>query len=773
MRCISLGFRRPLLALATAILLLAPTALRPPAAAAQAPDPRIFLWLHDAFVEVQTASTNPPSVRVQDSSGRLKADVVALGPRSASGWRVNLSPEADLYNRVLLRPGDRVEVRVDGESTRLMVPEMSAWPDDEADLLRGRAPAGSLAVFVQLHRDPAWFDSPDPALVGPLAVAADGTFSLAPEDFDFGPGTWGEAAALDAAGHLTVFPFASPAATVYTTEPFALVRATPPERPVLSMLNDIGAERFRSGPAFALGGSLFLVLMAQDGIVDNGAYQPAADDVAAITQGASILLQAPLPRVLATVSADDRRVEGIGPPGARTLVQLEPAGPGSPDSPTLRVVPDVEGRISAHFPTVAVSRAARTVVMSYPGLGVARVTTGRVPNQRIRLYDNAIAGSIPGWDAVEIRLRDAAGALQARAETRADAAGAIEARLLTLQGRRVAMRPGDRVEIRPALGRGLDLTIPNLSAEVDAARLRLTGRAPPGAMVAATVFSQSPPYFSLTPYEADFLTFSAASDAEGRYTIPCQGQGCAMRYGQVGTRVGDAEYILDWLDTPLLGLGVSVSNAIGWGTAGLPVKVTPYDREGRPGAPIEDLVRPALNGGLPALEVPLVDPFPDGLAAGDRVDLSVGELSLALRVPVFSWLADTPRNIVSGTGPPGRAVTVLVSARNDLAGRPVSAGGSVIIDLDGRWSVRFASFDLRAGDAVELYLIMNDHFMWWNDDSIPASGPEPTAPPPTTVSPTTVRPTPIPLTRTPTPSRPPPNPPSTEPLFLPALRKGA
>lgn len=760
---------RPLL---VAILLLAPTAIQPPTAAAQAPDPRILLWLHDSFVEVQTAATNPPRVRVQDASGRSKADVVAVGPRSASGWRVNLSPEADLYNRVLLRPGDRVEVLVGGGSTRLTVPELTAQPDDEADLLRGRAPAGSLAVFVQLHRDPAWHDAPDPALIGPLAVAADGSFVLAPEGFDFGPGTWGEAAALDAAGHLTVFPFASPAATVYTTEPYALLRATPPERPVLSMLNEIGAERFRSGPAFALGGSLFLVLMAQDGIVENGAYQPAADDIAAITQGGEMLLQAPLPRVLATVDADARRVEGIAPPGARTLVQIEPDGPGSPNSPTMLVVPDAEGRVSAHFPTVAVSRAARTVVMSYPGEGVARVTTGRVPNQRIRLYDNGIAGSIPGWDAVEIRLRDAAGELRAHVETRADAVGSIEARLLTPQGRRVAIQPGDRVEIRPALGRGLDLTIPNLSAEVDAARLSLTGRAPPGAMVAAAVFSQSPPYFSLTPYEADYLTFSAASDAEGRYAIPCQGEGCAMRYGQVGTRVGNAEYLLDWLDRPLPGLGVSVSNAIGWGTAGLPVTVTPYDHEGRPGAPIEDLVRPSLNGGLPSLEVPLVDPFPDGLAAGDQVDLSVGELRLALRVPEFTWLADTPRNIVSGTGPPGRAVTVLVSARNDLTGRPVSAGGSVIIDLNGRWSVRFTSFDLRAGDAAELYLIMDDHFMWWNDDSIPASGPEPTAPPPTTAPPTTtVRPTPIPLT--PTPTRPRPNPPPTEPLYLPALRKGA
>lgn len=719
-------------ALATSLAAL-PT---PPPAAAQTTDPRIEVWLHASVVGVQTASTGRPTVRLLDAAGNQRAEVIATGQPAGGRWQIALTPAgADLTQQVLIHPGDRIEVILDGRTTRVTAPEMTVRPDAAADLVTGTAPPGTLALYAQLHRDESWYDPPhNPAAVGPVLPRTDGGFEIPlAGKFDLAPGTWGELIAIGADGHFTVFQFAPPAVTIHTTQPYAILRATPPERPVLSMQSEIGTELFRSAPAYALGGSVFAVPMVQDGIIENGIYSPGPNETVVLQDAGGspgtgrTLLEAPLPRVLTTIDDAGRRVHGYAPAGARTVVTLSATGAGDAAA-TQVVAAGTDGRFSAAFPGQAVDLDAAATVLAYPGHGVARITEGTVPSQNVVLYGHVVDGTIPGWDEVQIEQRAPDGSLRARASARADAGGAFAAELITPAGRRSILAPGDRLVFTPQIGTTVNLVIPLLSATVDAGKRVLSGQAPPGTMVIALVHSGDPDYFGFTSFDQGGQFIEGHSDGDGNFSLPCAlpAPDCVMRYGLVGARAGSISVILQWLDTPFVGVGVTVANAIGRATAGLPIRVQPRRAGGELGAPITDVVRPGLNGSLPGLEIPLEDSFPEGLRVGDGAAIGIGGNSYDVVVPALDWQARPARDTVSGTGPAARLLILIAFARGDAATRPAAGTASTVIGLDRRWQARFDAFDLRNGDDLELYLLADNHFLWWTESAVWSDEPEPT-----------------------------------------------
>ncbi|MCB0217856.1 MAG: hypothetical protein H6648_06580 [Caldilineae bacterium] len=749
---------RPLVWLVLAVT-LATGAARP--AAAQQADPRIEAWLFHSIAGIHGASTRPPEVRLLAPDGSQRA-LGRVGARSAEGrWPVDFSPDTPFGEpRVLTRPGDRIEVRLDGQRIEHVVPALEASADEAEDAILGQAPAGTVLVAALLHRDPAWYSAPSdyPVKTAPNPGGAF-RFDFAGEA-DIRAGYWAEAAAVDGAGHLTILQLAPPAVTLADTQAFAILRADAGRSPVLSTRNRIDTELFRSGPAYALGGALYAVLMVPDGNPDFGIYRP--------TEGERVLLQLdpspatepildePLPRALASIDASAGTVWGYAPAGARVDVQLTERGS---DSRGRGLSADAAGRFEADFGAPIGDPAAEASVQVHPGGGLARVARARAPDLELLLYANHLSGSVPGWGRLRLEHRDAADRLLAWLELEAGPEGELEADLLDAGGAATRFEPGSRLIVAPELGRRLELEIPRLTADANPAERRLEGLAPAGARLVMQAYQREPSIFDGQPFAADRIEVSGQAAADGRFALVCPTADCLLGYGTLQLVDRPLRYTLQWLASPIVGIGVTQRAATGRASAGLPLALHALDARGQPRASLEGLTGPLAPDSLPGWDIDLAPLYPEGIVSGDRIALRVGDRDDAIEVPDFDWDADVATNRVVGRGPAGRLVAVVAFARGLPMQRPANALATTLVGPLGRWQADFEGFDLRAGDDLELYVFDRaDRFLWWAQDAIPGIDP-PTA----TTAPTGT------VTAGPRPSATPSAPATWPSLYLPRL----
>lgn len=737
-------------------------------ASAQQADPRFEVWLYHSIAGIHTASASRPSwVRLLDPAGELRAEG-SLGKRGADGrWPVEFSPEASFDNpRILAQPGDRIEVELDGLVSGYTLPEFSASADVGGDLVTGRAPAGTVAVASLLHRDPSWFDAPaDYALETQLNLGGAFRFDYSGKA-DIQPGYFGEAAAIDAAGNLTIFQYAPPSVSLADRQAFAVLRADAGQAPILSTRNRIGTELFRSAPAVPLGGALYAVLMLQDGNPDFGVYQPAEGEQVALLldpdPGAEPVIDEPLPRALGSIDAAAGMVWGLAPAGARITLQL------GTETRLTQADPDGSWQVDFGRPGLPLETEANFLV--YPGGALARSAVARVPLLDLALHGNQLAGSIGGWGPTRIEVRDPAGSLLGWTEVDAGQTGQVAAQLQDASGRPAWFSPGARVVVEPAIGRRSEIAVPPMEAEADEARRALEGEAPPDRPLSALAYAREPNIFEAIPFDEAFTLLEGRSDGQGRFRLACGPADCGTRYGILSALTPAARFSLHWMEQPILGLGISQRIALGRATAGLAVRVTPLDDEGQAGAVLEETVRPRIPEAFPSFEIPLADAWPEGIAAGDRLRLRVGETLHEIEVPDFSWQADVASNTVVGRGPAGRVVVALALARGS-SDRPPNAIQTALVGPLGNWQLRFDGFDLRSGDDLELYLFERaDRFLWWNENAIQGVDPPTATPLPSTAVPTaTPSGTPIvPPTAAPTAGGRTPMPEGSS-LYLPAL----
>jgi hypothetical protein len=283
-------------------------------------------------------------------------------------------------------------------------------------------------------------------------------------------------------------------------------------------------------------------------------------------------------------------------------------------------------------------------------------------------------------------------------------------------------------------GAGLDFLIPRVTAEADVAGRTVTGSAPPAAPVTVRAFAADPDYFGNQQYERPFSTLRGRADAQGRYSVTCTAPDCGVRYGLTAARVGTTDFTLEWLDAPLIGVGVTVGDALVKATAGTPVTWAPLDAGGRPGMARAGLVRPALSGGLPEWSTDLSELYPEPLRPEDRLRITAGGAVADVQVPQLTWAVSPARDDVRGQGPPLHAFLALITAR-PADREPPFALATGVTDLAGRFEARYTGFDVRAGDDAELYLLRPGHFLWWTEkgvqdiEVVPTASPSPTAAP--------------------------------------------
>ena len=602
-----------------------------PAQAQQAPDPQLEIPLYSGLLGIRTAATDTPTVRVLAADGRLRLAVTPTTARPADGhWVIALQRPEDGAT-AMLRPGDHVEVDLAGRTTRVTVPAMRATADVDLGIVSGQLPPGSPAALLQLHRDPNWFGAvPDPeAAVHP--IRPDGAFEIAVDGgFVLRPGTYGEVATADGAGHIYVVPFAVPAATLVmdrqgeTTYYYASGRSDPHREPRMAVLGSEGFEVFRSGPVSWLGAGAFVVALVDNGDPQAGAFLPEPGQRLVMLLEEERAFDVPVPRHSASIDPTREEVFGFAPPDARVAMAVRGTASG-PQAGTV-VTADASGRYVAAFPEVQFTSDASAQVLVHDGGPAAFLSIGRAVAQAITLYGNGVFGVVAGRGSVHMeQLRQ--GTVIAQRKAQIDPVGFVEVDLLTGEGVAAVIRPGDRIVVRPEHGDPLTFDVPQLAARVEPGAQVLQGSAPPGAIVASEIYTAETGLFEQEPFEQDHASLQGTADDDGRFRIPCSADDCRpMRFGTVSVEVSAVTFTLHWIGNPSVGVGASVSTVIVRATSGLPVVVKALDASDNETVVDEGVVLPAATS-FPRHQADLTEAFPNGMAEGDRLAIQVGDLN--------------------------------------------------------------------------------------------------------------------------------------------------
>lgn len=697
--------------------------------AAPTADPFLDIPVYSGFVGVRTAATTPPRVKVTAADGTLRADVTASGAAPADGhWYIELGVPGDFTRAVLLQPGDVVAVTAGGNTTSVTVPMMRAEVDPIAETVTGTVPP-TAGVYLQLHRDPLWYSETDPAgQIGAVGAGGNFRFDLSGK-FDLRAGTYGEFAWQDAASNIFISSFAVPAVTLNAGAYYAQLRANPSARNVVLSFEDAGGStKFRATPAIPAGGALFIATLFPEGRPEYGIFTPEPGDIMVLTIDGQEALREPVPWLTATVDPAERAVAGLAPAGSRVAVTLFSSDQDGAPSASGVALAGADGTWQVTLPQLnLVAETATAAVVGYPGGGAAFAVGGKVPLQQVHLYGHKLGGTLPGWGKVVVEHRPADDRPVASADTRTDAVGTFTAELF-FRGEPVTIMPGDRLVIRPEQGRGADLTVPRVTAEVDLAAKSVSGVAPPDAAVKVYSYAAEPNYFGNLQYEQDYTTLYARADSAGRYSVRCVAADCGTRYGVTGVRVGSADFALEWLDTPFLGVAVTLADAVAKATAGSLVTVTPYDAAGNPLAARQGLVRPDLAGGHPEWSAELGDVFSEPMKVGDRVRIAIGAQAAEVVVPALDWAVSPARDELRGQGPPVHAFVAIAVDRSGLR-EPAVGAASGVTDLAGRFQAPFSGFDVQPGDDADFYLLRTGHFLWWTAKGVRDPEPEASATP--------------------------------------------
>ena len=724
-------------------------------------DPQLELWLFQRFIGVRTASNTAPLLRVFDAEGNQKSDTSAQGRKSGGRWQIDLNPQARNDSPTLLEPGDRVEVEIAGKVTSLDVPLLSASADVETDHVHGTLPEGALGAAVLLRRNSNFFAEPHIYDAATGLAKADGSYEIdLSGTADIEAGYYGEAFTQIEGGHVLIASFAPPAVIFHAIEPFAVVYGDGGDPPVLTT-QDEGTELYYSGPARPLGGANYLAYLGPNGNLDFETYEPQTGVEVVVLKDETPILRAPLPQSLAGYDSQTGELWGHAEPGAVIRV-------GIPNDTPLDAVAGEDGDFSFDLSGVRIGEDAPLTVVIHEHQGVARATRAVRPRVTSYLYGQEFGGFIAGWGTVLIeQYRE--GERLTWDEPSPSPDGEFYSELRGPRGEQAVVSPGDRILIRPEIGRQVEIEVPALGGESSADVRSFLGNTTANTPVLMYAYDRSPNFFDNQPYNQVFdRQLETTSDAEGVFNFSCEGEeeDCRYGYGFLGARQGPHLFALKWTNRALFGLSVDAVSTTGRATAGKPVRVIPLgpNDEVLEEQAITSVIRARQRQALPRFDLDLEELFPEGLSVGQGLRVIIGEEITDFRIPEVTWKAQVGANSVVGTGPPSRQMVVLAYARGEADNRPPVVAGNGRSNGSGRWTVRFPNFDLRSGDDIEVYLLGQNFFLWWTEYAIEGIDPPTPTPRPTQPS---DRPSPTPGATEEDPR------PEEERLFLPRLIAGA
>ncbi len=667
-------------ALACLLLGLAAAAPSPRSAAAQAPARTLsaVVSLGRPAVTGRSASGAELSVELRGADQTVKGSATGNALPLIGFYTLGLT-DAD-GNAVPVGAGDRIRVAdAAGPAIEAVVPALRLAADAATDAVTGTAPPGA-AISVTVSSG-LGFDAQARGAVadaaGSFAVSFAGGYDIAE----------GSNLRLDVPAAPFTFRLELPLSAQLALRLYdAAVSGVGPNGAVVEAeLTRGGRNLARGGGGGAFFGIFGFNLLSAAG--EDAPLQPG--DLLTLRFVGLSAYDYKVPELDAQADAAADTVSGRAPAGAEVQVTAGAGGGAS----TLRVVADAGGRYVATFAGQADllpgSAGQVQLVQRQPGLTVTLSRAWALTRVEALLGSATVSGITAPDAPATLILRSAGGTEKGRAAFAAAAGnGAFQVDLADLLDRPALILPSDRLSFRRG-AESFELTIPNLTAEVDIGQDRVSGQAPAGAALAVSarvLFNTQ--------------TLAATADAAGRYLADFRGrldivggsrvdvvysypEGHRVRLveaassirvwpelGRVdGTVPGGTELTVVALDT----LGLPVASA-----AGMASVLGRYDLT---------LVTPKGERHLPR--------------AGETIELRFEGLKRTMTVPPLGIDWDTAAETVSGETTPDGTVTVVAQPPEGQGNGAVTR--AVAVPPSAFYRADFApDADLRAGSRLQV-----------------------------------------------------------------------
>lgn len=602
---------------------------------------------------------------------------------AAGAWRALL---ADGQGRpVAVRPGDRLAARIGDQALDLELPELWVEANPFTDRVNGAAPPGQ-PLRIRLRRGEARLDQG-------LAAGPDGRFMLSLEGrWDLRPNDLVRAWIETPAGADFVAERVVPGLDLDLdrgearghAEPFAVVRGS---------LGRPGEAARAEGSAEADAEGAFVLRLQT---ARGAAVLPLAGERLAIAfAGQAITMTVPSLTVAIDAPAD--RVTGTATPGGSVALRARQAFGGRITEAARQAPVGQDGAYALELAGDLDLAAGTELALSYQGADGHRASRrGRLPILHLQRAGDFAAGFVAPGAAISLTLRRGG---QRIAESRAQALddGAFDAFLSPAEGsssRHASTAPaaasgattprfeaGDRVELAwwdgdpgltPPSG-ALAMPVAPISATLDPAGARLTGRCPPGAALHILVDGGAGPRhdaiceasgrFSWRLAEAGPL---AAGLAVETGTFDAEGQRSFVRSVAPRLELTLGRSVVEGLAEPLAGIRLDLAE--GSGAPGRALGMT--DSFGRFALALADIERRAV---MPAAGQVITLTEPGGRRTG-------------LRLPSLTIRVDLDTAALVGSAAPLAPVDLLLHAR----GRP-GFPERVWADAGGTWRLAEAS----------------------------------------------------------------------------------
>jgi len=456
-------------------------------------------------------------------------------------------------------------------------------------------------------------------------------------------------------------------------------------------------ELRRGGQALADGLSVgaFLGLFGVDLVDPAGDAVPVQPgDELRVRIGGSPRLDYGVPDLALEVDAAADAIAGRAPVGA--AVQVTAGGGFNPPARTATAGPD--GRYSVSFAgevdLAPGSSGQVTSTERRTGVDISVARAWGITRLAVRLGEPRVDGVASPGDPVRLTLRDALGVPKAQALVEVAPGGAFggggtfAATLVDATDTPVDVVPTQKLLYRRA-GESIDLDIPRLTAEVDAAGDKVSGQAPPNGALTVT----AGPFFGQQAREV-------TADASGQYSADFAGVADITPGSPVTVRLTVAGGHWISLATAAASLRVwpEAGRVDGTVASGAAVQINVVSASGAARA-----AATATANILGQFNVALTDAAgqPYYPQARDRVRVSFGEASREVVIPPLGIEWDTATDKVFGETTPGGTVTV-------RAQPPAGQGnGAVTRSADvpgsGFYEAVFApDMDLRAGSRLQI-----------------------------------------------------------------------
>ncbi len=667
-------------ALACLLLGLAAAAPSPRSAAAQAPARTLsaVVSLGRPAVTGRSASGAELSVELRGADQTVKGSATGNALPLIGFYTLGLT-DAD-GNAVPVGAGDRIRVAdAAGPAIEAVVPALRLAADAATDAVTGTAPPGA-AISVTVSSG-LGFDAQARGAVadaaGSFAVSFAGSYDIAE----------GSNLRLDVPAAPFTFRLELPLSAQLALRLYdAAVSGVGPNGAVVEAeLTRGGRNLARGGGGGAFFGIFGFNLLSAAG--EDAPLQPG--DLLTLRFVGLSAYDYKVPELDAQADAAADTVSGRAPAGAEVQVTAGAGGGAS----TLRVVADAGGRYVATFAGQADllpgSAGQVQLVQRQPGLTVTLSRAWALTRVEALLGSATVSGITAPDAPATLILRSAGGTEKGRAAFAAAAGnGAFQVDLADLLDRPALILPSDRLSFRRG-AESFELTIPNLTAEVDIGQDRVSGQAPAGAALAVSarvLFNTQ--------------TLAATADAAGRYLADFRGRLDIVGGSRVdvvysypeGHRVRLVEAASSIRVWPELG---RVDGTVPGGTE---LTVVALDALGLPVASAA-----GMASVLGRYDLTLVTPKGERHLprAGETIELRFEGLKRTMTVPPLGIDWDTAAETVSGETTPDGTVTVVAQPPEGQGNGAVTR--AVAVPPSAFYRAAFApDADLRAGSRLQV-----------------------------------------------------------------------